>query len=196
MADKKRITAIIDSIEERLEDNDRGWGKYKVRLAGYDGVHKVDVPAEINAEFDLEEGNKVTLTSGAFKGWIVHSKSECFTGEPFPDYSDVVTESSTPVATVPKTIASKKKSLYGKSETTTAATETKFSKPKSGLEHTSWNQYQIDVRDPQIRIQEITKIVAGLYSSCIQVNMDIEDIRSLVQEVFVKAKEMDQFLTS
>lgn len=200
MADKRRITAIIDSIEQRKPDNDRGWGKYEVKLAGYDGVHKLDVPADINANYDLEEGFKVTLTEGSFKGWIVHSKSECFTGEPFPDYSTIADESPAPVATQPKTATvtapAKKKSLYATkaapSSSDEAPTTPKYATPKGGGEHTPWNQYQIDVRDPQIRQQEVTKIVSIIYIECIKAGVSLEDVPTLVEEIFTVAKGMDE----
>ena len=176
MADKKRMVATIESIEERLPDNDRGWGKYKVKLEGHKGIYKVDVPADINAEYDLDEGFSVLIQEGPYRGWIVQSKSEFLTGEP------VELESEAPAA---KKAAPKRAAKKTPDAPKTAA-------PKSGNTHTAWNQYQIDVRDTQMRMQSITGIVKDIHLTCIKEGCDPSEV---LDQVITDAQKLDEAIT-
>lgn len=183
MAEKKLVTAVIDSVEERLPDNERGWGKYKLFIEGMKGVQKVDVPADVNAEFDLEEGMTVTLQEGPYKGWIALSTSECFTGEPYE---------AKPAAAEPKRTVTKRRGPAKNSSDESEEDEPRESKvatPRSGNVHTAWNQYQIDIRDPQMRMQVLLEITAKVHCACIEHNCDPNEAMAAIMS---DAEKLDQ----
>jgi hypothetical protein len=185
MAQKRRVTGVIDSIEERLPDNDRGWGKYKMYIEGLEGLQKVDVPADLNAEYDLAEGQEITIIEGPFKGWIVSPKSPTFTGEAAP-------EQERPAPKRKYEAPAKKNSSEGgytprKKE---APATPPVAETKSG-NHTLWNQYQIDTRDPQMRWQTVLGIVANVHTACLEANVDPSDV---LDGILADASKMQSFI--
>lgn len=192
MADKRMITTVIDSIEERLPDSKSGWGKYKAYLEGEKGIFQLDVPGDLNKEFDLQEGYVVTIVEGPYKGWIVHSNSECFTGEPFPEPQQQQQQQ-------PERRGGSNRSSSGSGSGSTKGRDksnspkpTKVATPKSGNTHTAWNQYQIDVRDPQMRMQTILSITKDIHCACIEQGCDPNDVINAIVE---DAKNLDSVIS-
>lgn len=183
MAEQK--VAVIDSIEERY-DSKKGWGKYTAYLEGDNELQKLDVPADLNALYDLKEGYKVTLVEGPFS-WIVHENSECFTGMEAPDHAQTTTRrrgNSNGATATATEVVEEVEAPKRATRKTTSRSESKPSRstvaatPKEGaseVEHTPWNAYQISQRDPQMRIQSIMAIVQNQYQACIENNIDVEE---------------------
>lgn len=198
--DKKRITGVIEEILERKPDSESGWGKYVLYLEGHDEEIKVDVPEDVNDEYDLEEGLTVTLAESNFPNgaWVLHSKSEFITGEAF----NMDGYSSGAGSTTATRSRRGTRKTEGTKARTSRRTTTTTARKKRGSTVTSarssggsdWNTYQKEVRDPQIKQQELLKIVSNIHIACLNNGLSPDDASALIDVIADDANRLDEIL--